>query len=188
MELLKEQRSIRDVSNNIGCSYHTARNDLMDLVAQGLARQTGSMNERGEGLFIAGGKRPMVELLVNNQAERVDALVKNWCANPAMPNTYRANHTVMQIATELMWQAKHTDALADQVTLNNWKKALVHARPLIQRMLDICDGLIKNERLWIPEQLQLVGTDPEFNAQEIEQAYVAYLTFVEERDRSTRNG
>lgn len=187
--LKKGPLNISDIAQYTGSSYHTARNDVRELMRSGYISPTGKMHE-GASTYQAGHARPMpmVYHKTSNQSHPVNALGESYTRTIGETSSSRAALEVLEVAAELMYlvalsvskgHPNHAPIKAHVQAVTRLRMRLSNAIVHLETITDIAQQMLDDERLWDVKKLDEISADPMFNP---EKAILAHETIIASKE------
>lgn len=183
IEFLQAPHTLKEIASAVGTSYHTARNDVIALIAEEIVRPYGELNSKGEHLFIAGRKRPMPMVLIGTKQHPIVNLATGF------PSTQGAGakegvHTILSVLMELM-NIVGDEKPTNPKTLISYRAALAKAKIQVNNAIAVADAMLKADVLWDPVRIHSIAGDESFDIDAVSAAYSAYLDMEAERARTS---
>lgn len=177
----KNPLSMKELSEAINASYHTVRNDVLELADAGKISPTGETRLSGM-LFRPGRVRPMpmVYHKASNQTLPITAIVDSFGKNPNDSASARAALDVPAIATELLYilalsvdtgHPNHERIESKNRLITALRTRLTTDVLHIESILGIAKDMLRNENLWNAAGLEAVSGDSLFDAHHIISIY-----------------
>lgn len=179
LEFIRAPKTIQQIATELGVSYHTARNDIVDLVKRDHAQPAKERSEHGKTMYVSGGKRPMPVILIGRNRATLQEVVLAAANKPeqALKPMHISLDTIYQIAALLLVNAA-SEVPTEQKTLNEFRKTLSDSMMHIQRAMDVAKQMLAAPNLWNPETIKTLKSDTEFNEVAIQKAYLEYNEYI----------